>query len=77
MFQKAYWYKGYTTEAALACKEYALSVLHAGCVYSIVRDTNTAAQRVALQNGMRVVDRDTKNFRGVEMTFLLYSVERD
>ena len=61
----------------MACKEYAFSVLHAGRVYPIVWDTNTAAQRVALQNGMRVVDRDTKNFRGVEMTFLLYSVERD
>ena len=77
LFQKAHWHKGYATEAAVACKEYAFSVLQAGCVYSIVRDTNTAAQGVALRNGMQVVDRDTKSFRGVEMTFLLYSAEKE
>ena len=27
LFQKAYWHKGYVTEAAIACKEYAFTVL--------------------------------------------------
>ncbi|WP_415803667.1 GNAT family N-acetyltransferase [Marinicrinis lubricantis] len=35
LFQKAYWHKGYATEAAIACKEYAFSVLNANRVYSI------------------------------------------
>lgn len=53
LFQKAYWGKGYATEAAIACKRYAFSMLNADSVYSIVRDTNVAAQNVATGNGMK------------------------
>ncbi len=76
LFQKAYWHKGYATEAAIACREYAFSVLNASSVYSIVRDTNIASQNVAVRNGMKIIDKDTKNFRSVDMEFFLYSVER-
>ncbi|MFD0681467.1 MULTISPECIES: GNAT family N-acetyltransferase [unclassified Paenibacillus] len=75
-FQKAYWHKGYATEAAIACKEYAFSVLNANRVYSIIRDTNIASQKVAVRNGMNIIDKDTKNFRNIDMEFFLYSVER-
>lgn len=43
LFQKAYWRHGYAAEAAIACKEYAFSVLHASEVYSIIRDTHAAS----------------------------------
>ena len=76
LFQKAYWHKGYATEAAIACKEYAFKVLNASSVYSIVRDTNIAAQNVAVRNGMKIIDKDTKNFRYIDMDFFLYSVEQ-
>lgn len=76
LFQKAYWHKGYATEAAIACKEYAFSFLNASSVYSIIRDTNIAAQNVAVRNGMKIIDKDTKNFRHIDMDFFLYSVER-
>jgi len=76
LFQKAYWHKGYATEAAIACKEYAFSVLNANRVYSIIRDTNVAAQKVAVRNGMNIIDKDTKNFRNIDMEFSLYFVER-
>ncbi|MGG1550303.1 GNAT family N-acetyltransferase [Paenibacillus ferrarius] len=76
LFQKAYWHKGYATEAAIACKEYAFSVLNANRVYSIIRDTNIAAQKVATRNGMNIIDKDSKNFRNIDMEFFLYSVER-
>lgn len=76
LFQKAYWYKGYAAEAAITCKEYAFSVLNASSIYSIVRATNTAAQNVAVRNGMKINDKATKNFRNIDMEFLLYSVER-
>ncbi|MNO19735.1 Acetyltransferase (GNAT) family protein [compost metagenome] len=76
LFQKAHWHKGYATEAAIACKEYAFSVLNANRVYSIIRDTNTASQKVAVRNGMSIIDQDTKNFRNVDMECYLYSVER-
>ena len=76
LFQKAYWHKGYAAEAAIACKEYAFNVLNASTVYSIVRDTNTASQKVAVRNGMKIIDKDTKNFRYIDMDFFLYSAER-
>ena len=76
LFQKAYWHKGYATEAAIACKEYAFSVLNASSVYSIVRDTNIAAQNVAVRNGMNIIDKDTKTFRYIDMDFFLYSLEQ-
>lgn len=76
LFQKAYWHKGYATEAAIACREYAFTVLNASSVYSIIRDTHIASQNVAVRNGMKMIDKDTKNFRYVDMDFLLYCVER-
>ncbi len=76
LFQKAYWHKGYATEAAIACKEYAFDVLNASSVYSTIRDTHIASQNVAVRNGMKIVDRFTKNFRYVDMNFYLYAVER-
>lgn len=76
LFQKAYWHKRYAAEAAIACKEYAFTVFDANRVYSIIRDTNTASQNVAVRNGMEVVDKDIKNFRDVDMKFLLYAVSR-
>lgn len=76
LFQKAYWHKGYATEAAIACKEYAFNVLGADSVYSTIRDTHIASQKVAMRNGMKIVDKFTKNFRFVDMDFYLYSVDK-
>lgn len=76
LFQKAYWHKGYATEAAIACKEYAFTVLNASSVYSMIRDTHIASQNVAIRNGMKIIDKFTKNFRYVDMNFFLYSVDR-
>lgn len=76
LFQKAYWHKGYATEAAIACKEYAFNHLHADRVCSIIRDTNTASQNVAIRNGMSVIDTWTKHYRNVDMPHFLYSVSR-
>lgn len=36
LFQKAYWHKGYATEAATACKKYAFDVLGADKVCSMI-----------------------------------------
>ena len=76
LFQKAYWHKGYASEAAIACKEYAFSVLNASSVYSIIRDTHIASQNIAVRNGMKIVDKFTKNFRYVDMNFFLYCAEK-
>ena len=76
LFQKKFWHKGYASEAAIACKEYAFHTLNADEVFSIIRDTNTASQNVAIRNGMKVVDRFIKHYRGVDIPHFLFSVSR-
>lgn len=77
LFCQAFWHQGYATEAARACKRYAFETLGAEEVCSIIRDTNTASQRVALRNGMERRDRWTKHYRGVDMPHDRYVVRRD
>ncbi len=74
LFNRYYWHHGYAAEAARACRDYAFRVLGAEEVSSIIRDTNIASQRVALQNGMQPVDRWTKRFRGTDMPHDRYCV---
>lgn len=76
LLQKAHWHKGYATEAAKACKEYAFTKLDANEVCSIIRDNNIPSQRVALRNGMTAMDTWVKHYRGVEMPHIRYSVSR-
>lgn len=76
LFQKAFWHKGYASEAAIACKKYAFEVLHADEVFSIIRDTNIASQNVAKRNGMTVTDRFIKHYYGVDMPHLVFSIKR-
>ncbi len=75
LFQKAFWHKGYASEAAIACKEYAFEVLDADEVFSIIRDTNIASQNVAKRNGMTVTDRFIKHYYGVDMPHLVFSIK--
>lgn len=72
LLARAYWHRGYATEAAAACREYGFGVLHFDRLYSIIRDTNTASQRVALRNGMHPIDTIVKHFRGVEMPHIVF-----
>lgn len=76
LFNKLYWHKGYATEAAKACKKYAFEVLKADEVCSIIRDTNTASQNVAVRNGMTVTDIWTKHYRGIDMPHYRYVIQR-
>lgn len=76
LFRRDCWHKGYATEAARACMEYAFRELNADEVCSIIRDTNTASQRVALRNGMSRKDSMIKHYRGVDMPHFRYSITR-
>lgn len=67
LFQRAFWHQGYAAEAAKGCKTYAFEVLKVREVCSIIRDTNTASQKVALRNGMVKADTWVKHYRGVDM----------
>ena len=76
LFQKAFWHKGYCTEAAIACKEYAFERLNIDEVYSIIRDNNLPSQRVAKRNGMAVSGSFVKHYYGIDMPHLVFSVKR-
>lgn len=76
LFRKEFWHKGFATEAAIACKEYAFQVLNFDEVYSIIRDSNVASQNVARRNGMIEVDTLVKHYRGVEMPHIVFRVSR-
>lgn len=76
LFERLYWHKGYATEAAMACKRYAFEVLKAEEVCSIIRDTNTASQNVAIRNGMTRAGTWIKHYKGVDMPHDRYVVQR-
>ena len=77
LFQKAYWHKGYATEAAVACKQYAFDILHVDEVFSIIRENNAASIAVAKRNGMTITDRLTKHYYGMDMPHLVFSAKRN
>ena len=70
------WEKGYATEAAAACKEYAFQVLGLPEVWSIIRDTNRASRAVAKRNGMVPEGVLIKRYWGVDMPHILYRVTK-
>lgn len=76
LLQRAYWHQGYATEAAAACREYAFHTLDAEEVCSIIRDTNTASQQVALRCGMTRSDSWIKHYRGIDMPHYRYVIRR-
>lgn len=76
LFTKKYWHKGYATEAARACKNYAFNVLNVDEVYSIIRDTNTASQNVARRNGMIERGSFNKFYYNTVMPHLYFSVKQ-
>ena len=53
-FAKAYWGKGFATEAAIAVKHYAFNELGLTRLISLIETTNAASLRVAEKNGFRV-----------------------
>lgn len=48
--------RGYATEAAAACIQYAFEALGFDRVYSYMKHTNAASARVAIKNGLRFVE---------------------
>ncbi len=75
--EKAYWHQGYAIEAATACRDYAFHTLNQDEVYSIIRDSNRASQKVAKRNGMTVRGMFQKHYRGIDMPHLIYSVRKN
>ena len=76
LFNRAFWRKGYATEAAIACKNYAFNVLGYNEVFSIIKYNNYNAMNVAIRNGMLVRDSFIKHYKGVDMLHFVFSVRR-
>jgi ribosomal-protein-alanine N-acetyltransferase len=53
-FNRKYWGRGFATEAARACMDYAFERLGSRRVISLIRPENTPSRRVAERNGLRI-----------------------
>ena len=76
LLARKYWHQGYAIEAAKACREYGFHTLHFDKLYSIIRDTNLASQKVALRNGMQPVGTLAKHYRGAVMPHIVFCTEQ-
>ena len=76
LFRRDRWRRGYATEAAAACTEYAFSTLGAEEVCSIIRDNNLPSRAVAERNGFTPESGFTKHYYGVDMPHIVYVKRR-
>ena len=76
LFRRSFWHRGYATEAARVCRDYAFDQVGVDTVYSIIRDTNIPSQKVALRNGMKPEGSFVKRYRDVDMPHIVYAVSR-
>jgi len=53
---KAYWNKGYATEAARSCRDYIFENTTFNTLYTYMKYTNVGSYTVAVKNGMQLVD---------------------
>ena len=64
LIRKNFWHKGYATEAARSCADYASHILGIKRIYSIIRDNNLPSQGVAI----------VKHYRGIDMPHIVFSM---
>jgi RimJ/RimL family protein N-acetyltransferase len=74
IYNKPYWGNGYAIEAAIACAEYAFTVLHLPELTAQIRPENTASIKVAEKLGMTIKKSFIKHYKNKEMKHFLYSV---
>ena len=76
LFNRTRWGKGFATEAALACKHFALETLGADEIFSIVRDINIPSMNVAIRCGMFARKITVRRFRDVDMPHYVFSARK-
>lgn len=72
----AYGGRGYATEAAAACMDYAFGILNMDTLYSYTTPENLPSRRVAEKIGMKVVKRFTKEIAGGTYQEVLHCIEK-
>ncbi|MDE7174421.1 MAG: GNAT family N-acetyltransferase, partial [Helicobacter sp.] len=71
-----FWGKGYATECANACMEYAFSVLGLEKVHCFVKEDNLASIKVAQRLGMRKIDECMQVYKGKKLPHLVFESQR-
>lgn len=77
LFARRHWHNGYAAEAAMACRCYGMANLHFNRLYSIIRITNVASQKVAFRIGMRPEGTIVRHYRGQYMRHIVFSAGID
>lgn len=75
LIKRKHWHKGYVTEAAIGCKEYAFKNLKRNRVVSIIRDNNFASQGVAQRVGMKKDSEFVKHYYNMDMLHYIFVIE--
>ena len=76
LLERAAWHKGYATEAARSCRDYAFNTLGFQEVCSIIRDNNLPSQSVARRNGMTPRGTLVKHYYDMDMPHVIFTVRR-
>lgn len=72
-FRRDQWGRGYATEAARGCMEFAFRELRADKVISLIRPENVPSRRVAERNGMKV----ERQVIHAKLPHLVYAIRRE
>lgn len=77
LFRRDMWHRGFATEAASACRDWAFTELGAEHVWAKVRDTNLPSMNVAIRMGMTARRRFVTRYRGIDMPHIGFAIDRD
>ena len=72
-----FWGRGYASEGAAACVDYAFDQLGAAEVIAEIRPENSASRRVAERLGMTARESFVKIYKGKEMPHLIYVITKE
>ena len=77
LLRREFWHRGYATEAAAACRDYALGQLGFERVYSVIKADNFPSIAVARRLGMRCLGEFTAIYFSGPRRHLLYGISRE
>ena len=75
--RRDFWGQGFATEAAIACREWALAHLKAERLISLIRPENMPSRRVAERNGMTIWKEIVWRGLPTLVYSMVYSIEKD
>ena len=76
LLNENYWHKGFATEAAIACKNFAFDIIGVDKVYSIIRQNNLSSQAIAKRNGMTIVGEEIKHYYNMVLPHFVFMTQK-